>query len=120
MAMILAVVLALTGAAPAPLEPIRVSGDGKGFVHAASGKPFTPWGLNYGNAGRLIEDFWDAEWATVANDFRDMKALGANVVRVHLQFAKFMDSPDRPNAKALERLGKLLDLAEQTSLYLDL
>src|SRR5262249_49094255 len=89
-------------------------------VLAASGKPFTPWGLNYGNAGRLIEDFWDADWATLAADFRDMKAIGANVVRVHLQFGKFMDAADRPNPKALDQLGRLLELAEKTGIYLDI
>jgi hypothetical protein len=120
-----AAVLMLFAISLAPTEPgkqdrVRLAGDGKGFVLAPSGKPFTPWGLNYGNAGRLIEDFWEAEWTTVVGDFRDMRALGANVVRVHLQFGKFMDSPNRPNAKALERLGRLLDLAEQTGLYLDL
>lgn len=120
MAWIIALVVTLTGAAPGGLERVRVAGDGKGFVLADSGKPFTPWGLNYGNAGRLIEDFWDTDWGTVVRDFRDMKALGANVVRVHLQFGKFMDGPDRPDVRALARLGRLLDLAEQTGLYLDL
>ena len=49
-----------------------------------------------------------------------MKQLGANVVRVHLQFAKFMDAADRPNKKSLELLGRLVKLAEETGLYLDL
>jgi hypothetical protein len=49
-----------------------------------------------------------------------MKKLGANVVRVHLQLGKFMDGPEKPNGKALDRLGKLLALAEQLGLYLDL
>src|SRR5262249_61195905 len=49
-----------------------------------------------------------------------MKKLGAKVVRVHLQLGKFMDGPDKPNGKALNRLGKLLDLAERLRLYLDL
>jgi hypothetical protein len=31
-----------------------------------------------------------------------------------------MDAPDRPNAAALDRLGRLLTLAEQTGLYLDI
>ena len=44
----------------------------------------------------------------------------ANVVRVHLQFGKFMAAVDKPNAKALDRLGDLLKLAETTGLYLDL
>jgi hypothetical protein len=47
-----------------------------------------------------------------------MRALGANVVRVHLQFGKFMDGPDRPNRPALDRLGKLLELAGRERLYL--
>src|SRR3984893_5480605 len=49
-----------------------------------------------------------------------MKKLGANVVRIHLQLGKFMDGPDKPNTKALDRLGKLLALAERLRLYLDL
>jgi hypothetical protein len=102
------------------MDRVRVADDSKGFVLAASGKPFTPWGLNYGNGGRLIEDFWNTDWATVAADLRDLKALGANVIRVHLQFGKFMDGPEQPNTKALERLGKLLELAEKTGLYLNL
>jgi Cellulase (glycosyl hydrolase family 5) len=120
MAMIPALLLTLTSLGQAPMENVRVSADGKGFVLTPSGKPFTPWGLNYGNSGRLIEDFWETDWPTVVEDFKEMKDLGANVVRVHLQFGKFMEAKDRPNAKALERLGKLLQLAEDNHLYLDL
>ena len=43
-----------------------------------------------------------------------MKDLGANVVRVHLQLGKFMMDADRPNEKSLDRLGRLLTLAERT------
>ena len=99
---------------------VRVADDGRGFALDPSGRPFTPWGLNYGNAGRLPEDYWRAEWPTVVNDFQEMKRLGATVVRFHLQFGKFMDGLDRPNRKALDRLGRLLTLAETTGLYLDL
>jgi hypothetical protein len=112
--------LTLTCAHPAAPERVRVAGDGRGFVLADSGRPFHPWGLNYGNAGRLIEDFWGDDWATVERDFRAMKRLGANVVRVHLQLGKFMAAADRANDQALDRLGRLLELAEQTGLYLDL
>ena len=31
-----------------------------------------------------------------------------------------MDGPDRPNGKALDRLGRLLELAGRLRLYLDL
>ncbi len=103
-------------------EWIAVGGDGKGFVCHPSGKAFTPWGFNYDHdhKSRLIEDYWEGEWPTVESDFREMKALGANVVRVHLQFGRFMDGPDRPNARSLARLGKLVTLCEELGLYLDL
>jgi hypothetical protein len=106
------------------LERIRVSADGGSFVGADSGKPFRVWGVNYdhdseGN-GRLIEDYWDTEWETVRGDFQEMKELGANVVRIHLQLGKFMSAPETPAEKSLTQLRRLLELAEQTGLYLDL
>jgi hypothetical protein len=76
--------------------------------------------MNYGNAGRLMEDFWNTDWETFGGDFRELKALGANVARVHLQFGKFMDAPDRPNQHALRQLRRILELAEKSGLYLDL
>ncbi|MCK4275588.1 MAG: cellulase family glycosylhydrolase, partial [Phycisphaerae bacterium] len=41
-------------------------------------------------------------------------------VRIHLQVAKFMDGPAEPNETALGRLARLVKLAEQTKLYLDI
>ncbi len=109
-------------ATAAEMPRIRVSDDKSGFVLAPGGKKFVPWGVNYDHdpKGRLIEDYWDDEWATVEADFREMKKLGANVVRIHLQFGKFMTTANKPNEKALDRLAKLLTLAENTGLYLDL
>ena len=104
---------------PAHLERIVVSSDGRGFVTAVTKRPFRPWGMNYGNAGRLMEDFWNEDWPTLADDFRELHALGANVVRIHLQLGKFMDAPDQPNRSALRQLQRLLRLAEETGLYLD-
>ncbi|MBL7042043.1 MAG: cellulase family glycosylhydrolase [Pirellulaceae bacterium] len=105
----------------ADLEWVKVSDDGKGFV-LASGRPFTPSGFNYDHdgPGRLIEDYWDDEWPMVVEDFREMKELGASVVRIHLQFGKFMDSPGKPNQHSLQQLDRLVKLAEQVGLYLDL
>jgi hypothetical protein len=101
---------------------VAISKDKKGFALAPSGRPFLPWGLNYDHdhQGRLIEDYWEDEWPTIEAHFGQMKKLGANVVRIHLQLGKFMDAHDRPNARALDRLGKLLELAERLHLYLDL
>ena len=106
----------------ATLDWIKVAKGKHGFVRAASGQQFTSWGFNYDRdyKFRLLEDYWETEWPTVVEDFREMKQLGANVVRIHLQFARFMVAPDRPNEKALEHLGRLVKLAEETKLYLDL
>jgi len=111
------------GSAPAQSKSrIAVDPKTKSFLHQPTGKRFVPWGVNYDHDrdGRLIEDYWDKEWDTVAEDFQEMKKLGANVVRIHLQLGKFMDAPNKPNEAALKNLTKLLDLAARTELYLDL
>ncbi|EEF59159.1 cellulase family glycosylhydrolase [Pedosphaera parvula] len=102
------------------LGRIAVASDGRSFVDAESGRPFHPWGMNYGNAGQLMEDFWDKDWEPIEKDFHDLKAMGANVVRVHLQFGKFMRAPDEPNKEEFKQLVRMLQLAEQTGLYLDI
>lgn len=53
-------------------------------------------------------------------DFAEMSRLGANVVRIHLQVGKFMQSPSEPNGASLDQLGRLLKLGERERLYLDL
>jgi hypothetical protein len=106
-------------AAGTPLERIIVAPDGRGFITATSRRPFHPWGFNYGNAGRLIEDFWDTDWQTLVDDFGKMKGLGANMVRVHLQIGKFMAGRAEPNRAAFNQLRRLVRLAERTGLYLD-
>jgi hypothetical protein len=125
--MALALVAAFLDSVPAQAKPdempwIAVAKDKKGFALDPSGRPFVPWGFNYDHdeKGRLIEDYWDDEWPTVEAHFGQMKKLGANVVRVHLQFGKFMDGPEKPNGKVLDRLGKLLELSGRLRLYLDL
>ncbi len=114
--------LACSVAQAADLEPIRVKADGSGFETAVTHQAFSPFGFNYDHdrEGRLIEDYWDAEWKSVEDDFAEMKQLGANVVRVHLQFGKFMTSETLPNEQALTKLAELVALAERTQLYLDL
>jgi hypothetical protein len=102
------------------MERVVVAPDSHGFILADSHRPFHPWGFNYGNSGRLIEDFWTTNWPTVANDFRKMKSLGANVVRVHLAYGKFMSGPSQPDPASFAQLGRLLKLAEEIGLYLDL
>jgi hypothetical protein len=104
------------------MEWVRLSKDKLHFVLGTSGRRFIPWGFNYDHDpdGRLLDDYWDSEWSRVQKDFAEMKKLGANVVRVHLQLGKFMDGPEKSNEEALDRLAELLKLAERERLYLDL
>lgn len=111
-------------AAP-PMEPVRLSADGKGFVVGEPGRTFRVWGVNYDHdatepSGRLIEDYWAEEWETVRQDFQEIRDLGANTVRIHLQLGRFMAAPGRVEEGALAQLRRLLALAEETGLYLDL
>lgn len=106
----------------ADLEWVSLTDDGKGFTLTSSGQSFVPWGFNYDHEGdgKLIEDYWDDQWPTVESAFREMKDLGANVVRIHLQFGKFMESPSEPRQHSLKQLDRLVKLAEQTGIYIDL
>lgn len=103
-------------------EWIAVSDDQTGFVSRPSGRPFVPWGMNYDHdeSGRLLEDYWETEWSKVREDFGEMKALGANVTRIHLQLGRFMRGPNEPDPVALARLDRLVSLAEETGIYVDL
>ncbi|MCA8992874.1 MAG: cellulase family glycosylhydrolase [Planctomycetaceae bacterium] len=115
------ILLVAATASAKDLEWIEVSPQGDGFIRTESQRPFVPWGFNYDHEGdgALLEDYWDEKWPVVEEAFAEMKGLGANVVRVHLQFGRFMKSPTQPNAEALQKLQQLLRLAEETGLYLD-
>jgi len=102
---------------------ISVADDQSSFVTSATGNPpFIVWGVNYDHdaQGDLLDEYWIDDWDRVVEDFREMKDLGANCVRVHLQFGKFMTAPDAAEPAALAQLKKLLGLAEETGLYLDI
>ncbi len=105
-----------------PLEWVQVIEGQREFAFAGSKRKFIPWGFNYDHDHkmRLLEDYWEGEWETVIADFREMKELGANVARIHLQLARFMDGPEKANQASLQQLTRLLQLAERTGLYLDL
>ncbi len=124
-AVILYVAILVAGGGPlaaADMPWVVVSKDKTGFVLEPGGEAFRPWGFNYDHdvAGRLLEDYWESEWPSVEAHFAQMAKLGANVVRIHLQFGKFMDGPEMPNKKSLDRLVcAIVRLAEKEHLYLD-
>lgn len=106
----------------ATMERICMSPDSMSFITSPSGKAFVPVGFNYDHDSdnRFIEDYWDDEWDTVVADFQEMRTLGANVVRLHSEFGQFMKSPTEVNEHAMEMLGRVVKLAEETGLYLDI
>ncbi|PQO38307.1 cellulase family glycosylhydrolase [Blastopirellula marina] len=103
------------------LPRVVLSADGKDFQLEDASQRFYVWGVNYDHDrdGRLIEDYWHDEWPTVEEDFAEIKSLGANVVRIHLQLARFMATASEPNQKNLQKLAELVKLAERTKLYLN-
>ena len=121
--MILRFLIAFVGAslsAQTPMESVRVSDDHTHFVLQKSGQRFTPWGFNYlGEFDTILEEYWGEKWADIEEDFREMKKLGANVVRVHLQLSTYLSAPDKTRPDQLARLRKLLDLAQSMGLYVD-
>ena len=73
------------------MERVRISENGTEFVMTKSGTKFVPWGFNFvGEFGRIVEEYWEDDWPGVEEDFRRMRALGANVVRLHLQVGTYM------------------------------
>jgi hypothetical protein len=118
---VLLITTVATWSADAKSPFISVADNQKGFVFSGSARPFVPWGFNYDHdeKGRLIEDYWLDEWTKIEQDFAEMKQLGANVVRVHLQLGKFMKSAEATNQASLDQFARLLRLAEQLGLHFD-
>lgn len=112
---------ASASAAEPPMSTVRVADDGSRFVLSDSGETFVPWGFNYlGRFGELVEESWAEDWQRLETDFEEMRKLGANVVRVHLQVGTFMKGPEQVDQAELDRLVKMLDLARETGLYLNI
>ena len=106
---------------PPEMQHIRISDDGTHFVLRESGETFVPWGFNFvGDHERIVEEYWKDEWPLVEDQLREMKALGANVVRLHLQVGTYMKSPTEVRQEELDRLRKMLDLGREIGLYFDL
>ena len=99
------------------MERVRVSDDHKGFVLDPSGKPFTPWGHNYGSVDILHR--LEKDKARVERDFAEIKAAGTSVARVHPEMPMLMLGPERMDPHGLELLGELLQIAEKNGIHLD-
>lgn len=103
------------------MERVGLSADGSQFVLKESGARFTPWGFNFvGEYGSIMEEYWTERWGGIEKDFKEMKKLGANVIRVHLQIPTYMSAPDQIRPESLKQLRMLLDLARDNGLWLDI
>ncbi len=104
-----------------PLTKIEIE---NGAFKNGDGTAFFPWGFNYTNPDgvALIEDNWlqPAVWETIKEDFIEMKELGANVIRLHLQYHQFIREDETKNQAAFDRLKELVSYAQEQSLYLDI
>src|SRR5690625_6957161 len=71
--------------------------------------------------GTLMEYEWETEdkMVSLIGDLEDMKSLGANLVRIHLQYHQFMKGPEEVDQAAVDRLKYYVSRAEETGLYLD-
>lgn len=105
------------------LTRVVVAPGGKHFVLENSDQKFVPWGFNYlGKDNELAEETWHtpAGWKNIETDFLNMRKLGANAVRWHLQLETFIKGPNQVDEAQLGRLKDLLKLAHKHQLYLDL
>ena len=104
---------------PEPAMP-KIVISGKDFK-TEDGEPFRVWGFNISGADNdMLEDRWEEEviMMKLRENFKEMKELGANFVRIALQYNKFMKDPENPNKEALTRLKRLVTFAEENKLYL--
>jgi hypothetical protein len=95
----------------AGMEGIRV-GPGRTLVGSVSGQRFNPWGHNdtLGTEGM--------DHTVRVADLREAKEMGANTVRLDLQFRDFMVDCTTPRPSAFEELRDTLRRAEENRMYL--
>lgn len=98
------------------MEFVRISPDGKGFVLDPSGDRYVPWGHNYGSVDIMARLAKEPE--RVEREFAEMKAAGTTVARVHPEMPAFFEGPGQVDSAAVDRFGRLLTIAEQSGIYL--
>src|ERR1051325_8027577 len=95
-------------AAGPAMEGVRISPDHKRFVLHPSGRPYTPWGHNYGSVDILQRMSEDP--ARVERDFVEMKAAGTTVARIHPEMPRLLSRPEAVDPKAIDQLAQLLKI----------
>jgi hypothetical protein len=111
-------------AASAEVSPLpRVHAQSNDLV--AGGEPFQVWGFNHGFASRhIVRRFinWPSAWKrdAVERQMRRASRLGANTMRIRLEYGQVMQSATEPRPAAMYALPKILTMAERNGIYLDI
>jgi len=121
-AVLLLSAMTLAGAAatgPA-LGLVTISPDGQGFVEKSSGRPFTPFGVNYydPNTGWAPKIWRQFDARRVTRHFEVMRDLGVNCARVFLTAATFQPDVNTVDEQALAKLDTLVRIARQSGIRL--
>lgn len=101
---------------PADMQTVKLAPDNKGFVLVPSGDRYVPWGNNYGSIDILERLTTDP--ARVEREFSEMQAAGATVARIHPEMPAILTAPEAANPQTLDRLRKLLRIAENSGVRL--
>lgn len=102
-----------------PFPRILVTEDRTG-LQTDRGQPFLPLGVTWYRPGTgWAPQVWKQfDPVATRSDFRRMKELGINTVRVFLSFGSFLNAPDSVDEDGLRKFDALLEIAEETSIYL--
>ena len=101
------------------MVPVRIREDGRKFVFSDSGETFVPWGVQM-----YLRHKVDGQWQLLTReelvvDFKFLRTINVNCVRIHVEYHRVMKSPELADPAFLEYLEMVLDVAEQTGIYLD-
>ena len=99
---------------------MAVRPDGQGFVEKPSGRPFTPFGVNYydPNTGWAPKIWRQFHTNRVTRHFEVMRDLGVNCARVFLTAATFQPDVNTVDEQALTKLDTLVRIARQSGIRL--
>ncbi len=106
------------GVRAAGMETVKIAPDKKGFVLHPSGDRYIPWGHNYASVDILERLANDP--ARVEREFSEMKAAGTTVARIHPEMPRILIGADKADPNALDQLRKLLRIAENSGIYLQI
>jgi len=111
----------------ATLENVQVNPSGTGFMLERTHLPFKVWGYNYfrrpstsDTTELILEEYWN-DFAQIREDLTEMRDLGANVVRIHIQFGKFFPNDNLVvDSTQISYLKNFASTAEELGLRLQI